>query len=307
MSDTFDKRLISGKIDLPLLGEGVEASVYALNDDQVLRLYKPGGDASLEHLRQLQLFYQSLDESQVPFTVPDVQEAGTESGTLYTIDRRVYGQNMNEALASAEGPLRQQILHSYIQAAGQIQKLHPPYDFYGEVLSANPIRVGSWPAYILRRLTTDYQTARKLLDEQVPKMPEILAFLRHEVDIVSDTNQSLLVHGDYYVLNVTIDTSGNINGVLDFNDLTLAGDPRMDLASSLIFLLEGDGNARLEDGATLLRQCTETYGDSFRRILHLYRLYYAIHFASYCKDNDSTTFAWCIRSLQEHTDGSYKY
>ena len=298
-----------GGVALPLLGGGVEASVYALDDKHVLRRYKPGAKMSMNTLEKLAHFYRSLNRS-VNFAIPDILAIGISDGSYCTVDRRIHGEEFDQTLGRLEGTAREKALLSYIQTAEQIQDLHPKYDFYGEVLADKPLHENDWTTFIRRRLKSDYESAKEIFDNEVPDMQAVFGFIDTEAEIVSDTKASKLIHGDYYVLNVLANESGEVSGVLDFNSsdgLTLAGDPRMNVFASLIYLFEGESNARPEDAQFVLDYLIDKYGENIKRIVHLYRLYYAIHFASYCKDSDPYTFNWSIRSLKEHLNSDYAY
>jgi aminoglycoside phosphotransferase (APT) family kinase protein len=285
-----------------LVGEGIEARVYGLDQGRVLRVYKPSTPVTATELRALQQFYTTLDTSKVSFKVPKVLSVQEIERRWCTIDERIDGQELNQALGHLEGPARQKALLSYIQTAEHVQQLHGPYDFFGELLAEQPLRTQDWPGFIVTKLTSDYQKGKDVMDKAFAGTQKVLDFVQKEVAIVADTKVSKLVHGDYYVLNVLIGGDLHISGVMDFNALALAGDPRMDLAAALIFLIEQDGNTRLEDREFLLNYVIQHYGKDIRRIIQLYTLYFAIHFASFCKPNDPATFNWAMKTIQEQAN-----
>jgi aminoglycoside phosphotransferase (APT) family kinase protein len=291
-----------------LLGKGMEARVYALDEGRVLRIYRSQTDeSSPTALARLKQFYDTLSDASVPFEIPKIYSIEHVADTPCTIDKRVYGTELGKALKTLEGDGRKKALLSYIQTAEKLCKLRPPYDYFGDVLIKKPLRTDSWPAYLRAKTEHDYHSAQSMFDREVPRMATIMDFIKNEIEIVSDVTTSSLVHGDYYVLNVLIDNDQTVSSVMDFNALVRAGDPRMDIASALIFFFEGDDQSRPGDVDVMLAYLTQKYGPVINRIIHLYRLYYAILFASFCGDNDPATFKWSIRTLKEHLAGDYAY
>ncbi len=290
-----------------LLGEGVEAEVYAIDDDTVVRIYKHNPETRTKELTLLENFYATLHDDAVSFKVPHIYSVSKHESIVYTIDRRLRGTALGDILATLPLQQRQAALEQYLSVSENIHLLREPYDYFGEVLAAQPVRKDTWRDFLNERVQQDYQHARELFDKDVSDMSAIVDFFRAESELVAGIKKAYLVHGDFNAMNVLADNHGMIEGVVDFNALTLAGDPRMDLASGIIGFMEGEDGLRREDGNFLLSKMIEKHGENIKRVIHLYRLYYAIHFASYCKETDPRTYEWSIRTLNEHIAGTYHY
>lgn len=288
--------------DAPLLGEGIEAWVYQLPENKVVRMYK--SEASFEQVKKMQNFYDSLNSSDVAFALPKTLSVHEYKGTMYTIDRQLLGTPLRLQLISGD---KQSLLKAYIHIAEEeIASLHAPYDYFGEILADTPLRRSSWPAFLQAKIQQAYKSAEALFDVDVSEIKRILDFFVTESNLVSDVTRARLVHGDFNASNVLCN-DGNITALADFGDLTLAGDPRMDIASGIIGFMEEEDSMRKSDGEFLLSYLIATQGSSIRRIIHLYRLYYAVVFASYCKESDPRTYAWCLRTFKEHLTTTYTY
>ena len=106
-----------------------------------------------------------------------------------------------------------------------------------------------------------------------------------------------LVHGDYFLDNVLFDDNLQVSAVLDFGAHTLAGDPRLDATSAIIFLgLEPAMKPWIFAHVTALAQ--EQYGDSILLLKDIYGLYYAIYFAN-TKLTMPGDYDWCVRAWND--------
>jgi len=288
--------------DAPFLGEGIETWVYQLPNEQVVRIYK--NKAALEQLEKLKKFYDSLSTSSVSFAVPHIVSLDVYNGIIYTIDQQLEGEPLRKQLTSGSV---EPLLKAYIHIAEEsIASLHAAYDYFGEILASQPLRCSSWPDFLQTKTQRAYESAKALLDTDAPEIEQILAFIVTESSLVQDVGQGYLVHGDFNASNV-LSKNGAITALADFGDLTIAGDPRMDIASGIIGFMEEEDGMRKSDGEFLLDYLTKKYGTSMRSIIHLYRLYYAVIFASYCKETDPRTYAWCLRTFKEHLTDTYRY
>ncbi len=286
----------------PLLGEGIEAWVYQLSDNKVVRIYK--SDTAFEQVKKLKDFYDSLDTSVVTFTVPRTMSISTYKGVLYTIDRQLQGVPLRTVLTTNN---RRSLLETYIHLAeSDITSLHAPYEYFGDILAPNPLRCSSWPEFLRTKTQSAYKTATELFKTDVPGIEKILDSITTESNFVSNVTTAKLVHGDFNASNVLATHSG-VTALTDFGDLTLAGDPCMDIASGIIGFMEEEDGMKKTDGEFLLQHLEATYGLTIRRVIHLYRLYYAVCFASYCKESDPRTYDWCLRTFKEHLADDYAY
>ncbi len=105
----------------------------------------------------------------------------------------------------------------------------------------------------------------------MPEAATVLEFMLGQLSLFDDVDQAKLVHGDYYVSNVLIN-DGKVSAVLDFNELMLAGDPRMDLASAIIFIGDHGDGSRDHDRSFLISKLEDKYGKNMKAIFHFYKI-----------------------------------
>ena len=87
---THDELLIQiGKPGLKYLGKGMQSSVFALNDDYVLKVY--GDDIGYDNILRLKLFYESLDTTKVLFETPSIINAQRIAGKIVVTEKRIDG------------------------------------------------------------------------------------------------------------------------------------------------------------------------------------------------------------------------
>lgn len=146
-----------------------------------------------------------------------------------------------------------------------------------------------------------YEKGQETLGEDVPKIQQVMDFMDDQLTLFDDVNEANLVHGDFYVPNVLVE-DGEVSAVLDFNDLTLAGDYRMDVASAIIFLGDKGTGARDDEREILINEMVAQHGEGVKAVIRFYKLYYALVFGSYAKATDPDTYKWAINTLNQQAD-----
>src|SRR5688572_5747067 len=109
-----------GQADAPLLGSGVESLVFALGPDTVVKVYRAADTAWQERCEAL---VGRLAAAGPPFALPLTLDVGTIDGTRYTIQRRISGRVLAEALPALRGAARTRALISYLDAAESIGRV----------------------------------------------------------------------------------------------------------------------------------------------------------------------------------------
>ena len=136
------------------------------------------------------------------------------------------------------------------------------------------------------------------MEADVPELDDVLATF-HTGTRVSDVVQPRLVHGDYFPGNVMVDARGAVTGILDFSPMTVAGDPRLNLAGALIFL-EVVAPYRPDDSTTVEEVITARHGHDVLPVIELYRTYYSLYFSA-TKEFDPELYRWCVNNLTNVT------
>lgn len=277
-----------------LLGFGGESRVYALNEEQILRVYQRRAERG--YIERLRSFYEDIGRHDLPFEVPAVEEIGSHAGGLWAIERRIHGDRMSNFLKSATGDARVKSLASYVALAEQIQEI--PFDAsdFGELLLSNPLRRPSWSAYLAARARSSLPRGNADLSEDVPGLASIVTAWERELDMLSEVTKPCLVHGDYFPGNVMVDQGGHTIAIIDFSPMTVAGDPRLDILCALIFL-EVDDGCQSGDLDVVRRMLADRYGERTLQLEGVYRTYYSLYFSA-VKRSDPKLYWWCAENLK---------
>ena len=307
----------------PLLGSGVESLVFALGPDTVVKIYRAQDTAWQERCEDL---VGRLAAAGPAFALPVTLDSGTVDGARYAIQRRIPGRALAEALPALRGAARTRALLSYLDAAEAIGRVDltglgepaanwstppaapPPATSratgprslagsFVPLLGRGPTPGAEWPdflrAWAMSHLAHDEAGVR----EDVPQLDEAVARYHGALPLVADVITPRLVHGDYWAENVLLGDDGLVSGIADWSGNVLAGDPRVDVAQSIVYLDMLDGFTH-HDVALLLGEAAKRHGRDFPRIVELYRLHFALVYAADCKHYDPLTYHWCVRHLR---------
>ena len=286
-----------------LLGVGGESRVYALGKDQVLRIYHRSesrdsdSNGPWRYIEKRRAFYEELGKYDLPFALPEVLSVNSWVGHIYTVEKRMPGQDFAKVLPTLRGADRAKALTSYLDAAALLGTVRFPERPFGELLVTDqPVQRARWSDYLYARLQNNLAGGRADLEQDVPDFDAVLAAILARLPHFDAYQEKCLVHGDFYPSNVFINDELQICGIGDFGYTTVAGDPRMDLAGAAM-LLEVMPEHCPDDSAFLQRQLTERWGDSILEVVDFYRLYYSIFFSG-CKADDPATYWWCVGNLR---------
>jgi aminoglycoside phosphotransferase (APT) family kinase protein len=298
-----------GSPDAPLLGSGVESQVFAVGPDVVVKIYRAQDRPWQE---RCEAFVARLAAADPPFALPVTLDTDVVDDTRYAIQRRVPGHLLADVLPALRGAERERALLSYLDTAEAIGRL----DFasisaavpalthrFGHLLGRSAEPSNSWPDFLrgwsLAHLRRDEAGVR----EDVPTLDTALARYDALLPLTADVTEPRLVHGDYWPENVLIGDDHSITGVVDWSANVLAGDPRVDLAQSIVYLDMLDSFVPA-DVPFLLREATRRHGPRIEAIVDLYRLHYALMYAADCKHLDPLTYRWCLRHLRSMPERS---
>ena len=215
-----------GVSDAPLLGAGGEAWVFALDPERVLRVAKPAADARTFALRTALLSELARSAHRVPFAIPEVFETLAVEGQLATVERRLAGSPLSEALRSASGSERTDLIHAYLEAASAIGDLEVARPWWGDIARDDPIHTRTFRGYLEQRAARSLAAAgfeSPTLDAQelASALPEPTA--------------PAFVHLDAFPGNMLAE-GGTITAVLDFGSVAFVGDRRLDPLSAVAYL-----------------------------------------------------------------------
>jgi aminoglycoside phosphotransferase (APT) family kinase protein len=280
--------------DSDFLGAGSESRVYAMNSEQVLRIYHE--EIPWKYVDKRRLFYAELANHKLPFAVPEISVVGAWVGHIYTVETRMVGQDFGKVLPTLRGAQRAKALMSYLDAAASLSSISFPDKLYGELLATPQIQREHWQDYLMARMHQMLASSRADLEQDVPGLERVLASIYAQVSVLGDDPAKSLVHGDYFPANVFINDDLTISGVGDFSYATVVGDARLDLAGA-VWLMGATADHLADDSAFLRQQVEERWGTEVLAVVDFYRLYYSVFFSG-CKADDPMTYAWCVANLR---------
>jgi hypothetical protein len=281
-----------------LIQRGMEAEVYALSEDTVLKLYP--GTASLADLVILQNFYAAIDPSVLSYQLPYIQTVAAEGDFCISIERHLPGTPLSAVLPRLTKDPIGRMMRIYLDAALELSNIHilPGFDRYklfdpeGISQRAN----GDWHQFLWRFLAF--------------KLAQVMPYLSRDVRDLSAKVQTMnailaqpyhggyhLIHGDFFPGNLLIDPDHRVTALLDFGLFTMFGDPLFDLATSWVFFDMYDQLKRnLRE--RYLPMLLERLGQGARGKLYRYVLLYSFlsgnTYSPQCADGQ---YQWCVANL----------
>jgi aminoglycoside phosphotransferase len=279
-----------------LIGKGGEGNVYELHDDRVVKVYRQGNESEL---KRLATFQGMLARQGFHFRTPQVLEIGRVDETIFTIEPRLPGETLSGRFSSLSEDQQRLALTNYYAALRLINEVELPDYTYGHVLpSADyPGGAATWVDFLDWQLDRSLEKAGADLAQDVEAFEEKAQELRQLLHKHAEGAPKRLVHGDYFLDNVLFDHDLQVSAVLDFGAHTLAGDPRLDATSAIIFLgIEPAMKPWSFAYVTALAQ--EQYGDGMLPLKDSYGLYYAIYFAN-TKLTMPGDYYWCVRAFND--------
>jgi hypothetical protein len=206
-----------------LLGHGGEAWVYALDADRVVRVLHEGG--TLEQVARNRALVEELRTPPPSFALPDVLEVGECGGRVYTVERRLPGRPMLEALDDLTGRARDELIEAHLEAAASLGALSlQPREFVGDLAAPTPIRAPTWASYLERKAAVAL-TAGGVTGIDAAAIARALP----EPDDVG------FVHLDAFAGNLMVD-GPRVTAVLDVGTSCVRGDTRFNALGAFVYL-----------------------------------------------------------------------
>jgi|SRR5919108_1611521 hypothetical protein len=182
-----------------LIRKGMEAEVYAVDTDLILKLYM--GTTNLAYLVTLQNFYASINRSPLSYSLPYLQEVTAEGDICISIEHRLPGMPMSTILPALTKKQMDHMMQVYLAAALELATIQIPSDFDqyklfdAEGLSRR--KNGDWHQFLTRYLTQKLLQVTPYLENDVTN----LAMKVQRLYVVLDqpyTGHYHVVHGDFF-------------------------------------------------------------------------------------------------------------
>lgn len=279
-----------------VLGEGGEGTVFAFDENRVVKIYKGGNPG---YLQSISAFQRTLAEFALPFEVPLVYEIGKVGGTYYTIEKRLHGVTLDKLFGGLAEETKPLILKRYFEGLKAIHSVKLPWLPYGQILASDDQVTGDcWQEYLRLKMVDKIGRSREWLARDVTNFEQKVERYYEIIETELGCEEKTLVHGDYFHGNVLVQNLA-ISAVLDFSPHTVVGDYRMDVCGAITFL-ELDPTFTPTYLNYLYTLAGQAYGRDIGKFIGYYRLYYSFLFAdSFLFDKQ--LYEWCLNNLNEES------
>lgn len=261
-----------------MLGEGGEARAFVINDGSVLRVNRKGTSQADVSARISLLSRLALRAELVSFEIPQVRDHGFECGHHFTIEDRLHGAPMRDALSQCTGSERENLVHDYLETSTQLSRLMIGETQYGEFAMQDGILCPSFKEFLRERSVKSLAQTELDID------------LEAIIEGIEEPEKPQLVHLDYYPANVMC-ANGKVTAVLDFGGSTIAGSAVFNPIIAAAFLNQlitpsaNENDTRLANDWLAENGLTNT-GIAVRKWLATYW--------SFCEEQDDPAlFRWC--------------
>lgn len=281
-----------------LIGQGMEASVYAYGPVKVLKLYD--ATTTLEHLERLQAFYDGVDTSGLPYSLPQIYEITPVEDAVIVIEKRLHGRPLSSLLPQLSGAGLDRAMRTYLAATLALQTIKPlsmpeHYKLFDQEGSST-VTDGNWHAFLGTYIRQQVEQVGSYLVHDVSdwtaKVERLLASLKHPYH-----GPYHLAHGDIFPGNVLVDDQLQVTALLDWGLMTMWGDPLWDVATGWAFFDMYDA-LRMDLRRRYLQVVLANFGEHVRSKLYHYVLIYSIvsanAYSSQCADGH---YQWCVQNL----------
>jgi|GEM_PF-6808829 len=273
-----------------LIASGINSAVYELDDHRVVKI----SDTSPPQISELPDLLRDLNSAGLPFETPLILDHGEIGSTPYTIERKISGKSLRAVFQNLDIKQRERAIHGLLDALDSLHSIKTSRAFGDRFVVPGAITALSWSEYLTTKARSQYQLYKSDLVRDEPQMEAVFDRFMMEVALLKEPSIRSIVHGDLFFPNVMALDDGTISGIVDFSDLTLVGDPMVDLISLAIFARDDEGRDLIN---SLLR---ERHSERFELSKRLYSLFYAFRFSG-CKAKDPETYEWCLGQFRAYS------
>ncbi|MHA1159139.1 MAG: phosphotransferase family protein [Alphaproteobacteria bacterium] len=277
-----------------VLGCGGESVVLALDDGRVLRMLRQ--PQATETLARKCAFLADLD-GRLPYATPRILEIAADGA--YTVETRIPGMDMLQALATLKGAARATLWAHYVAAVEAISAIARSQDDYGQVLAPHPIRATDWRTFITLSMERATAINEATIIRDIGPPADVLAKARALVDHLPEQPPRVLVHGDAFPGNFMVDENGAITGLLDFGEYTVVGDAVLELAAAYT-PLEQIEECDVADSRIVSELLIARHGAAIEPAFRCYRAWFALTQVDPANAAPPypRLYGWCVDTLR---------
>ncbi len=268
---------------LPILGQGGEATVHQLDATRVVRRFKPGATWASVQERTRFLAQVAAGSQHLPFETPLVLEERQTAEDVYTIEKRIAGQSMQDALQTVAGDERKRLIEHYLETAVLIGEIAVTFDQFGEIGLDDGLTAANWHEWLVARARRSLR-GTPLADFDVESVVAQLPVCE----------RGRFVHLDYFPGNAMA-VGDRVTAVIDFGYACIMGDGRLAAIWAAAYLTLG----RTEDIAQPDMDVAQAWLDE-RGLMQWYDpavQWLALYWMMVPPSDDPACRAWCVSVL----------
>ncbi|UTE78370.1 aminoglycoside phosphotransferase family protein [Rossellomorea sp. KS-H15a] len=284
--------------DADFLGSGMEAEVYALDDERVFKVYNDLSDAPRQE--RLREFYAGLKTGHLSYGLPYIHDILVENGTLVTIEKRMQGSDLQSKLAGMTRDEQTNMMKTYLQANLELHSLKGSSTMEGFQLFHDHRmslgRMDNWYDLLSETVKLKQTELKPYFEKDVRDYGAKLTLIMERLAPGYEGDYSI-IHGDFYPGNILINEKHDVTGLIDFGMLTMYGDYLFDVAIGWVCLdMYNQLNASLPE--RYLDIIVSTLGEGVRKDLYFYVLIYSLMTANlYSPTCEDGHYRWCMENL----------
>jgi len=301
MTKTNDKSIILDKYNVTksdFLGSGMEAEVYAYDNNKILKLYNGMFDTNKQNI--LKFFYSNLNSSSLSYELPYIYDTFVENDILVTIEKRIAGSNLQSVFSEMNYNEQNEMMERYLNVNIELKSVKIKYNLEGFTLFNDNqvplLKINNWFNLLKEIIFRKQKELEPYFKKDVINYDSKVNQLVVNLSLGYEGEYSL-IHGDFYPGNLMVNKSGMVTGLIDFGLMTMYGDNLFDIAIGWVcFDMYNELNAKIYE--RYLNIIISTLGEDVRKRLYFYVLIYSFISANFyshnCKDGH---YQWCVKNL----------
>src|SRR5699024_8881819 len=105
---------------------GMEAVVYAYDNNKVLKLYNKMSDTNKQNI--LKVFYSGLNSSSLSYELPYIYDTFVEGDILVTIEKRIEGSNLQSVFSEMNYNEQTKMMETFLKAILEMKSVKIQYN-----------------------------------------------------------------------------------------------------------------------------------------------------------------------------------